>query len=177
MKTLLRTQFGNPILRQKAKKVSVAFLKSTKFEKLIAQMFRTMKQSNGVGLAAPQIGISMQLAVIQVQPTKLRPNLESLPKTVIINPKILSHSTQQTTDWEGCLSFEDVRGKATRYNKIKVEYTDEKGKKVTRDLSGFLARVFQHEIDHLNGLVYVDRMKDMKTLMVLDEFKKRILKQ
>lgn len=139
-------------------------------------MFYTMKHASGVGLAAPQIGLSIQLAVIQVKPTKFRPNLESLPKTVIINPRVVSYSKDQSADWEGCLSFPGVRGKAVRSNKIKVQYMDEHGKKVRRELSGFSARVFQHEIDHLNGIVYIDRIKDMKTLVALEEFKKRVLK-
>jgi peptide deformylase len=177
MKILPRTQFGNPILRQKAKKVSSAFLKTAGFKKLVPQMFYTMKRANGVGLAAPQIGLSLQLAVIQVQPTRLRPNLEDLGKIVIINPRIVGRAKEQVDDWEGCLSFPGVRGKTPRHKSITVEYLDEKGKKVVRKLAGFLARVFQHEIDHLNGTVYVDRMKDMKTLMILPEFKERILKQ
>ena len=176
MKIFPRTHFGNPILRQKAKKVSLSFLKTREFKRLISQMFYTMKRANGVGLAAPQIGISLQLAVIQVKPTKLRPNLPTLPKTVIVNPEIISHSKEMVSDWEGCLSFPGVRGEVSRYKKIKVRYTNEQGETITHEHEGFIARVFQHEIDHLNGTVYVDRMEDMKTLMVLKEFKKRILK-
>jgi len=176
MKVLPRTQFGNPVLRQKAKKIAVSFLKTPGFKKLIQQMFFTMKRVGGVGLAAPQIGLSMSLAVIQVSPTKLRPNLEKLSRTVIANPRIIAHSKAQEFDWEGCLSFNGVRGKVPRHKVITVEFIDENSRKVRRVYKGFSARVFQHEIDHLNGKVYVDRMSDMTTLMTLPEFKKRVLK-
>ena len=139
-------------------------------------MFYTMKRAHGVGLAAPQVGKSLQLAVIQVSPTKFRPNIQTLPKTVIINPRITWHSVSRVDDWEGCLSCMNIRGCVPRYSEIRVVYTDKEGKQVSKKLSGFLARVFQHEIDHLNGIVYVDRMRDTKTLMMLSEFEKRVLK-
>ena len=100
-----------------------------------------------------------------------------LAPTVIINPVIVSHSKEQVVDWEGCLSFPNARGLVPRYKEIAVAYFDRHGKKQTAHVQGFQARVFQHEIDHLNGTVYVDRMKDMKSLMTLGEFKKRVLKR
>ncbi len=176
MKVFLRTKFGDPILRKKAKEVKSQLFKTLGFKKMVSQMFYTMKQTNGVGLAAPQIGKSLQFAVIRVNPTKFRKNLERLPKTIIINPCILWHSKEEVEDWEGCLSFPDARGKVSRYRKIKVTYTNENGQKVVRGLNGFSARVFQHEIDHLNGKLYIDRMRSMKSFMSLKEFKKRVLK-
>lgn len=176
MKVLLRTQFGDPILRKKTKEVQSQFLKTQGFKNMVLQMFYTMEQTDGVGLAAPQIGKSLRLAVIQVNPTKFRKNLERLPKTVIINPRILWHSKEEAEDWEGCLSFPDARGKVFRYKEIKVRYTNENGQEIVRDLIGFSARVFQHEIDHLNGILYIDRMRSMKSFMSLKEFKKRVLK-
>lgn len=172
MKILSRTQFGNPILRKKAMRVSVADLKKRSFHKLVEQMFYTMKKANGVGLAAPQIGKPLQLAVLHVHATKFRPDLEEREKTVLINPKILRYGTTGEYDWEGCLSFPDVRGVVPRATKLDVEYTNLDGKKVRETINGFTARVFQHEIDHLHGIVYVDRMENMLSLSMLKEFQK-----
>jgi peptide deformylase len=93
-----------------------------------------------------------------------------------VNPKITWHSKTKNLDFEGCLSFTDARGQVPRWSEIAVEYMNEKGQKVKERCGSFLARVFQHEIDHLDGLVYVDRMTDMKTLMTYKEFMKRIIK-
>lgn len=166
-KVLPRTQFGNPILRTKAKAVSAAFLKTQTFKTLISQMFYTMRQAHGVGLAAPQIGKPLRLAVIKVSPDLRR---------VIVNPRITWHSKAKSLDWEGCLSFSDGRGQVPRWTAIEVRYMDENGKRVVEKHRDFAARVFQHEIDHLNGIVYVDRMPNMKTLMTRKEFLKRVAK-
>ena len=142
-------------------------------------MFGTMHATNGVGLAAPQIGLGMQLAVIEVDATPARPGLKASGRIVMANPKILERSERITEDWEGCLSFGGkrcARGKVPRHYGITVRYIDEQGKTVTRKASGLLARVFQHEIDHLNGVLFVDRMPDMKTLMTYDEFLRRVVR-
>ena len=171
MKTLRRTKFGNPILRKKTQQISKipsdAFIKS---------MFYTMKRANGVGLAAPQVGKSWSIAVIEIKKTKVRPNIKPFQKTVIINPLISKRSAKMEKDWEGCLSFPSVRGLVPRHQSITVTFINEKGKKYVLKLTGFQARVFQHEIDHLNGILYIDRMRDIKTLMTMAEFEKRILK-
>lgn len=172
-KTLRLTQFGNPILRKKQKQVSGGFLCTKPFRDLVTSMFSAMHHARGVGLAAPQVGKNMSLAVIQVGKTKLRPDVTPLPKTVVVNPKIISHSRGVEYDWEGCLSLEDVRGLVPRYKEITVEYEDVSGKKVLRKCEGFHARVFQHEIDHLSGVLYVDRMNDMRTLVTRKELEKR----
>lgn len=172
MRTLPRTQFGNPILRTKAKAVPAAFLRTAASRNLIKQMFHTMRQAKGVGLAAPQIGKALRLAVIGVP--VWRSGEKRYFRRVIVNPKITWHSKAKNLDFEGCLSFPDGRGQVPRWSGIVVEYMDEKGIKVKEGCGGFLARVFQHEVDHLNGVVYVDRMPDMKTLMTHKEFLKRI---
>jgi len=177
MKVLPRTKFGNPILRAKAKTVPLSELKTKRFKNLVEQMFYTMKRADGMGLAAPQIGKSMRLFVVQISPTKFRPNLKPLPKTVAVNPKIVKKSKETEDDWEGCLSCPSIRGKVPRSKRVTAIYYDEFGKKKTVNLEGLQARLFQHEIDHLNGNVYVDRMKDMKSLMTLSEFEERILNQ
>ncbi|OGY98843.1 MAG: peptide deformylase [Candidatus Liptonbacteria bacterium RIFCSPHIGHO2_01_FULL_57_28] len=174
MKTLKRTQFGNPILRAKAKSVPAAYLKTAAFRNLVKRMFFTMRRVHGVGLAAPQIGKSLRLAVIGI-PIR-RSGANRYFRRVLVNPKVTWHSKAKNLDFEGCLSFTDGRGEVPRWNVIKVEYTNGAGKGVREKHTGFIARVFQHEIDHLNGLVYVDRMTDMRTLMTHKEFMGRIVK-
>ena len=139
-------------------------------------MFRTMHSVEGIGLAAPQVGLSYRLAVIELGPTKVRRGLKPSPRIVMVNPRIIKRSKEVGEDWEGCLSFEGVRGRVPRALSVTVRYTDEKGEPVERKASGLLARAFQHEIDHLDGRVYVDRMRDMKTLIAYSEFLKKIQK-
>lgn len=183
MKPFPRTEFGDPILRAKSRGVSLSVVKKPGFKKLLTQMFFTMRHADGVGLAAPQVGLPLQLAVIQVADSRLRvagkkrrATRRAGEKIVIINPKIIWKSKEKAYDWEGCLSFMDARGLVSRHRKIKVKYVDEKGIARERTVSGFLARVFQHEIDHLQGTLYIDRMDDMKTLMTLGEYRKQVVR-
>lgn len=171
MKPFTRTQFGNPILRTKAKRVSLKELQTPTFKNLIKRMFFTI-EGIGVGLAAPQIGLSIQLAVIDIRPLPHRPNVE-LFRRVIINPKILAYSKVQEAGYEGCLSFDGLRAEAVRAERVQVSYTDEHGAKQAEWTEGFVAKVFQHEIDHLNGVLFVDHVQDSHTIMTTDEFTKR----
>lgn len=168
-----RTKFGNPVLRRRAKLVSRTFLRTAAFRSLIGDMFKTMRVADGIGLAAPQIGKSLQIAVVELAPTSSRPRLKHPERIVIVNPRIMWRSKQMKGDWEGCLSLDGVRGVARRPKEVEVKYLDEGGETITRKVSGLLARVFQHEIDHLNGVLYVDRVKDLKTLISHEEFLKR----
>lgn len=175
MRVLPRTQFGNPALRKKAKRVPLKEIKSKKFQELVKQMFYTMRRADGVGLAAPQIDKSIQLVVVCIAPTKYRPNLKPPLKTAVINPKIVKHSKETVDDWEGCLSCMAIRGRVPRYTNVTVEYYDGLGEKQRATFKDFHARVFQHEIDHLSGVLYIDRVKDTTSIMTLQEFEKRIL--
>jgi peptide deformylase len=177
MKVLPRTEFGNPILRAKAKDVSVRSMRTPAFKTLVKDMIHTMRRADGVGLAAPQIGKPIRLAVMEMPFMKSRPELEKKAPIVILNPRIVSSSSAKEYDWEGCLSLRRVRGHVPRAKSITVEYLNADGKKVVEKASGLWARIFQHEIDHLDGIVYVDRMKDMKTLMTEAEYRKRVLKK
>lgn len=171
MNPLPRTQFGNPILRQVAKRVPLTMLKTPAFKRLVKHMFFTI-QGIGVGLAAPQIGKSLQLAVIDVRPLPHRPDVEPF-KRVLVNPKILHQSKEAELGYEGCLSFDGLRAEAARSCWVEVEYVDETGKKCRERAEGFIAKVFQHEIDHLNGTLFVDRVQDTRTFMTTEEFNKR----
>jgi peptide deformylase len=177
MKMLPRTEFGNPILRRKAKNVPLKTIRTPAFKKLVQQMLYTMRRAQGVGLAAPQINKPLQLAVMEMHPTKTRPRLPHKGPIVVVNPKLVGVSKNKKRDWEGCLSFRNVRGHVPRSTTITVQYLNEKWESIREQATGFWARIFQHEIDHLNGIVYVDRMDDMRTLMTKKEFVKRILKK
>ncbi len=172
MKPLLRTQFGNPILRQKAKHVPLSMLKTRAFKELIKQMFFTIEEI-GVGLAAPQIGESLQLAVINIHPLPYRPDVEAF-RRVLINPEITAYSKEAQHSFEGCLSFDGLRGEAIRAEWVEVSYHDELGEKHVERAKGFLATVFQHEIDHLNGVLFVDHIQDTHTIMTTEEFNKQM---
>ena len=120
---------------------------------------------------------SEMIIVIQMKKTPTRSDLAARPPIVIINPKILSYSKKQLSGWEGCLSMPDARGLVPRSEKITVAYYDEKGNKQVKNIDNFFeARIFQHEIDHLFGTLYVDRMVDMKTLATLGEYKQRYMR-
>ena len=164
MKDLPIVQFGDPVLRRKTKAMTLAQIRGSQTQKLIPLMFQTMRDI-GVGLAAPQIGLPFRLAVIEVKPLDHRLEVEPFPKTVIINPTIIRYSKKQSPKWEGCLSLKNVAAEALRSESVTVKYLDEKGKPRVEKYTGFTAQVFQHEIDHLNGILYVDRIKDIKTLI------------
>ena len=175
MQVFPRTQFGNPILRTKAKRVPLAFIKTKKFKNLIQRMIYTMRRAPGVGLAANQIGSEWALAVMEIRKSKTRPDVEHKGPIVIVNPKITWYSQKKVSEYEGCLSLYGVRGKVSRSDSVTVEYYNEEGEKVNEKASGLWARIFQHEIDHLNGITYMDRVEDKKTIISLKEFEKRIL--
>lgn len=175
MHVLARTYFGNPILRTEARNLLRSRVSSKEIRELIRAMFYTMHRVSGIGLAAPQINQSIKLAVLGLRPTHAHPDLERVDPAVIINPTILRYGKTVDEDWEGCLSFPDARGLVPRPTSIDVQYTNEHGEKITATIEGYAARVFQHEIDHLFGTLYIDRMEDMTTLMTLKEYEQRIL--
>lgn len=178
-KLLKKTYFGNPILRQKAKILTKEEILSPNIQQLILDIKYTVDQRKyGVGLAAPQVGVSVALALIAIKPTPTRPDRKIFNK-VIINPKIIESYGNRTGMWEGCISYGSGSnfpyGKAMRYKKIKVGYYDEHAMQHTEIVNGFIAHVFQHETDHLNGILFVDRVRDNKTFISASEFRKRIL--
>lgn len=174
--TLPIMQLGNPILRTKASPVPLRTISTREFHDFLEAMYATMLAVPGVGLAAPQVGVPMRIAVIEVYASKLRPKIASFPRTNIINPRIVWRSEKKYEGWEGCLSIPSLRGLAVRHEAITVEFHDETGKKRRLKLRGFPAEVFQHEIDHLNGKVYLDRVRDRKSLMTFEEYEKQVLK-
>ncbi|MBC7581725.1 peptide deformylase [Aeromicrobium sp.] len=182
MKILRRTQFGNPILRETARQLTAAEITSESIQELIIDMRHTLAQKKlGVGLAAPQVGKSLALTVIHVQPTESRPDV--LPfEAVLINPIITKYSGQQSDMWEGCISggssgTADLFAKTPRNNSIEVTYLDERGKKRHEKFKGLQAQIVQHEVDHLNGILFVDHVTDTRSYTTYAEYMKRVVSQ
>jgi peptide deformylase len=142
-------EYPNPILSQKAEKIKGP--SALEIKELILAMTKTMRKANGLGLAAPQIGKSLQLCLVQINAD------ETSSPLVLINPKITAHSSDATAASEGCLSFPGKFLPIIRFEKVQVRYFDEKGKRCKIKASGLLARALQHEIDHLNGILIIDR--------------------
>lgn len=176
---LKRTEFGNPILRSGTKKLSREEILSKDIQELIADIRNTLENKRyGIALAAPQVGREISLSVIHIRPTKIRPDLPKSKWTdfVIINPKIIKTYGQTKQYWEGCISLSNTFAKVPRYEKVSVSYTDEKAAKQKKIFEGLLAHVLQHEIDHLGGTLFVDRVKDSSTYVSAKEYKKRFAK-
>lgn len=178
MSDLRLTRFGNPILRQVAITVHDGEVHSGRVRSLIADMKQLLaSEEYGVGIAAPQLGIALAVCVICIRPTKLRPDVEPYEQ-VIINPSYTGVG-RRIALWEGCLSGGSgddlLYGKALRYTSIDAQWIDETGILHREQLTGFLAHVFQHETDHLRGILFVDRVRDPHTYMMADEYRKHVV--
>ena len=163
-------KMGNPLLREVAKEFTKDEILSEDMQDLITDMWDTMYAYEGIGLAAPQIGLSRQLAVIHLEEDSERyPELVESKKFIIFNPSISVLDETKQEFWEGCLSVPGLRGPVSRPRKIKVDYLDENAKENSIELEDFLATVFQHELDHLFGKLFVDRMEDISLLAYEEE--------
>ena len=163
-------KLGNPILRRTAKEVSKEEILSENIQNLIDEMWNVMEKAGGIGLAAPQIGISIQLAVIKLESSSDRyENLEDSEEFIIFNPELEVINSEKQGFWEGCLSVPGLRGYVKRPKKLKISYLNEKAEKKEVIVEDFLATVFQHELDHLFGYLYVDRLDSTKDLVFEDE--------
>lgn len=157
---------GHPVLRERARPVSKSGLNDPLIQKLIDDMIDTMHEYHGVGLAAPQVheGLRLFVALLDEDPG---PKSEA---TVIVNPEIVPSGVTKEEGWEGCLSIPDIRGMVPRFTDITVAALDRDGKAVELRLKDFPARVAQHETDHLDGVLFFDRMSSMQSLTYLDEY-------
>ena len=162
---------GHPSLRDTAEPYPEELIGSLEFETLIEDMRETLHAQGGIGLAAPQIAVSYRLAIIEIENTRTRyGEIEHTPFDVYINPTITVIEQETAGYWEGCLSIPNLRGFVERPQNIKVTYVDRSGKPATLDAHGFIATVFQHEFDHLDGILYVDRISDKSLLAFEEEF-------
>ena len=163
-------KMGNPLLRKVADEFAPEEIKSAETKILLEDMWDSLAAVGGIGLAAPQIGISKQLTVIKLSEESDRyPDMEDTEAFVIFNPKITVLDETEQGFWEGCLSVPGLRGFVERPRSIRVDYLDENAESMYIEVEDFLATVFQHELDHLIGKLYVDRMRDITTLMFEDE--------
>ncbi|MDY6979167.1 MAG: peptide deformylase [Pseudomonadota bacterium] len=153
-------KMGHPLLRQVAEPLSE--FNTPELEALITDMLDTMQALDGAGLAAPQIGVSQRVVIFEVAANPRYPDVESVPRTILINPVITPLDEEQETGWEGCLSVPGLRGLVPRYTRVRYSGVDEYGVAIEREVSGFHARVVQHEVDHLDGILYPQRMTDMQ---------------
>jgi peptide deformylase len=170
MAILKVARLGHPVLRQSTEPVSPEQLRSSDIQKFIDDMIETMKEYDGVGLAANQVHEAKQIAVLEVVNNPRYPEKPEVPLTVLVNPKIMPVTEEAENDWEGCLSIPDLRGKVPRYKSIRIQALNRQGEEMDFIAQAFHARVIQHEWDHLNGKVYLDRMGDLSTLSFLTEF-------
>ncbi|MGB8339794.1 MAG: peptide deformylase [Burkholderiales bacterium] len=153
-------KMGDPLLRQVAKPVKK--FGTAELDALITDMHDTMDALDGAGLAAPQIGVSLQVVIFGVEKNRRYPDAEEVPYTVLINPVIAPIGTDIEDGWEGCLSVPGMRGLVPRHHSIRYQGFDQRGKKIDRSVSDFHARVVQHECDHLLGILYPMRIRDMR---------------
>ena len=172
MAVLKIAHLGHPILRQVAEPVSPEAIGAPEVQRLIDDMLETMEDHDGAGLAAPQVHVSRRIVIYGVEANPRYPDAEAVPLTILINPRMNPVGAEQEEDWEGCLSVPDLRGKVPRFMRVRVEAYGRDGKPVRFTAEDFHARVVQHECDHLDGKVYLDRMTSMATLSFLPEFQR-----
>jgi peptide deformylase len=166
-------EIGNPVLRERAREVTPEELRSDAVQSLIDDMIETMRAANGAGLAANQVAETLRVAVVEVRPGNPRyPYKPPIPLTVIVNPVIeaLDDDVEQIN--EGCLSVPDLRGEVPRHVSIRLRYLDREGIEHEEVRRGLTAGTFQHELDHLDGILFVDRVEDPRTLTTWDEFER-----
>lgn len=160
-------QLGDPVLRQVAEPVGEI---DASIRELVDDLFATSREANGAGIAAPQIRVSRRVFILSIRPTPRYPHAPSLEPVAVINPEILWASDAMEKDWEGCLSIPGIRGRVPRPTAIRVRYLDAGSRTVEREFSGFAARVFLHENDHLDGVTWLDRIEDNRDIVSEREY-------
>ena len=173
-KLLQISQLGHSVLRKKAEEITN--FKSNDLQELIDNMIVTVGNVDGVGIAAPQVYESKRVFIVASYPNSRYPNAPKMKPTAMINPTIVKNSEETEKDWEGCLSLPGIRALVPRYKSLKVEFYTREGKKQTKIFKDFVARIFQHELDHLDGKVFTDRA-DSKDFMMEKEYLKMMKKE
>ncbi len=192
MSILRVARLGHPVLRERARRVEPSEIATPAFQKLIDDMLATMDEYEGIGLAAPQVHESVRLVLVGIHESRnggpeededeeseegrneeaggAGANGNGLSVLVLINPEIKPISHETSEDWEGCLSLPGLRGRVTRPDEVRLLALDREGQRVEMELQGYPARVAQHEVDHLDGVLFIDRMKSLETLTFLEEY-------
>ena len=165
MSILKVARMGHPVLRRRARPLEPDEIGTPRIQQLIDDMFETMRDSEGIGLAGPQVYESIRLFVAGVDDEE-----RMMPPVVMINPEVTPVGSDVEEDWEGCLSIPDIRGRVSRATDIKVRALDRHGKPISMTADGFPARVIQHEVDHLDGVLFFDQMTSFESLTFLEEY-------
>ena len=164
------SQLGNEILRKVAQPVTE--IHDNGIQELIDDMIATLEEAGGVGIAAPQVYQSVRVIVIASKPSPTRPNVPDMPPLPLINPIVTAASETMEIDWEGCLSVPGLRAPVPRHTWVEVKHHDREGKELSARFEGFVARIFQHEHDHLEGIVYLDRIQSVKDIYTEKEYQR-----
>ncbi len=170
MSILKVPRLGHPVLRMVARPVPVESIASPEIQRLIDDMVETMREYAGVGIAAPQVHESRRLIVLESAVNPRYPEKPQVPLAAYVNPELTIIGDETEEDWEGCLSVPDLRGQVPRSTHVRVAAYDRTGRRVTFEATGWHARILQHECDHIDGGVFLDRMRDLSTLTHLAEF-------
>jgi peptide deformylase len=171
--TLLKiAHIGHPILRQRARELSRDELLSSATQTFIDDLVETMRDANGAGIAATQVHMPVRIFAVEVKDNPRYPYKPNIPLTVLVNPAVEPLTDEKFENYEGCLSVPNLRGVVERFTEVRVTGMDREGNPVDRALRGLTAGTFQHEVDHLDGVLFVDRVKDPKTLCTWAEFDK-----
>jgi peptide deformylase len=165
MSILKVARMGHPVLRERARPLDPSEIATTRIQRLIDDMFETMEDSQGIGLAGPQVHEKIRLFVAGVDDEE-----GTMPPVVIINPEVTPIGSDVEEDWEGCLSIPDIRGRVPRALDVRIRALDRHGRSISMTANGFPARVIQHETDHLDGVLFFDRMSSFDSLTFLDEY-------
>jgi peptide deformylase len=172
MAILKIARMGHPVLRHRA--AEVADPTAPEIKQLVADMIETMGDANGTGLAAPQVHVPLRVVVFKVSASRSTgaPDDEAVPVTVLVNPILEPQGEEQALDWEGCLSVPGMMGAVPRFTRLRYRAVTPEGGTIDRTVSGFHARVVQHECDHLDGILYPQRVQDMRLFGFVDEMKR-----
>ena len=161
-------RLGHPALRQKSKKVDLHRIHLARFQRFLDDLVQTMRAYSGVGIAAPQAGVPQRIFCVECRKNKRYPGMPSIPLYTVINPTVTILGASAANMFEGCLSIPDLRGYVPRARSVRLRGWDRTGKKIDIIAKGFHARIIQHEYDHLNGKVYLDRVKDKRSLSYVE---------
>ena len=171
--TLLKiATIGHPLLRERSREVSLQELGSAQVQTLIDDLIETMRDASGAGIAAPQCYRLLRICVIEVKGNPRYPHLPDIPLLVLVNPVITPLSPETFDNYEGCLSVPNLRGLVARHTHVKLAYTDRAGQPIEREVRGLAACILQHECDHLDGTLFVDRVKDPRSLTTLADYER-----
>ena len=179
MAVLKVAKLGNPVLRRISEQVDLKELadQQGELQDFIDDMIDTMREEDGVGLAAPQVNRSLQIVTLEYENNERYPDESSIPLTVLVNPVLSDYGEEKALGWESCLSLVDFRGLVPRSTSVTLKAYDRDGDRIEKRATGFEAVVLQHEIDHLNGKVFLDRMEDLTKLAYQEEFEEFWLKK